>query len=72
MYSLSPFVQDGLPWWLRWYRIHLQCRRSGFNPWVGDPLEEDMATHCSIPAWRIPMDRGVWQATVHGVAKSWI
>ena len=24
----------GLPWWLRWQRIHLQCRRSGFDPWV--------------------------------------
>ena len=28
-----------------------------------------MATHSSIPAWRIPMDRGAWQATVHGVCK---
>ena len=36
-----------------------------------DPLEEDMATHSSILAWRIPMDRGAQQATVHGVAKSW-
>ena len=36
-----------------------------------DPLEEDMATHSSIPAWRIPMDRGAWWATVHGIAKSW-
>ena len=36
-----------------------------------DPLEEGMATHSSILAWRIPMDRGAWQATVHGVAKSW-
>ena len=35
-----------------------------------DPLEEVMATHSSILAWRIPMDRGAWQATVHGVAKS--
>ena len=26
---------SGLPWWLRWYRIHLQCGRPGFNPWVG-------------------------------------
>ena len=25
-----------------------------------DPLEEGMATHSSIPAWRIPMDRGAW------------
>ena len=35
-----------------------------------DPLEEGMVTHSSILAWRIPMDRGSWQATVHGVAKS--
>ena len=28
-----------------------------------------MATHFNIPAWEIPMDRGTWQATVHGVAK---
>ena len=30
-----------------------------------------MATHSSILAWRIPMDRGAWQAAVSGVAKSW-
>ena len=36
-----------------------------------DPLEEGMATHSSIIAWRIPMNRGIWWATVHGVAKSW-
>ena len=35
-----------------------------------DLLEEGMATHSTILAWRIPMDRGAWQATVHGVAKS--
>ena len=40
-----------------------------FQSWE-DPLEEGMATHFSIFAWRIPMDRGAWQATVHGVAKS--
>ena len=34
-----------------------------------DPLEEGMATHPSILAWRIPMDRGAWQATVHGGIK---
>ena len=36
-----------------------------------DPLEEGMATHSSIIAWRIPLNRGIWWATVHGVAKSW-
>ena len=30
-----------------------------------DPLEERMATQSSILAWRIPVDRGVWQAAVH-------
>ena len=35
-----------------------------------DPLEEGMATHSSILAWRIPMDRGTWWATVHGVTKN--
>ena len=35
-----------------------------------DPLEEEMATHFSILAWKNPMDKGAWQATVHGVAES--
>ena len=35
-----------------------------------DPLEKGMATHSSVLAWRIPVDRGAWQAAVHGVAKS--
>ena len=28
-------IRLGLPWWLRWYSICLQCGRLGFNPWVG-------------------------------------
>ena len=28
-----------------------------------------MATHSNIIAWRIPMDRGAWWATVHGVTQ---
>ena len=44
------------------------------EPWVQslgwkDPLEEGMATHSRIPAWRIPMDREAWWAPVHGVAR---
>ena len=35
-----------------------------------DTLEESMATHSSVLAWRIPMDRGTRWATVHGVPKS--
>ena len=35
-----------------------------------DPLGEEMATHSSILAWKISMDRGAWQAKVHEVTKS--
>ena len=35
-----------------------------------DPLEEGVAVHYSILAWRIPMDRGAWQVAVHGAAES--
>ena len=35
-----------------------------------DPVEEGMAIHSNILAWRIPMDRGAWWATVHGVTES--
>ena len=56
----------GLPLWLSWSRICLQCRRPGFDPWVGKiPWGREKATHSSILAWRMP-----W-TTVHGVTKSW-
>ena len=34
-----------------------------------DLLEEEMATHSSILAWSIPMDRGAWRAIVHEVTQ---
>ena len=37
-----------------------------------DPLWEGMATPSNVLAWRIPMDRGEWWATIHAVAKSQI
>ena len=33
-----------------------------------DPLENRYVVHSRILAWRIPMDRGIWQDTVHEVA----
>ena len=47
-----PAVQETQVWSLGWE----------------DPLEKGMATHSRILAWRISMDRGAWQATVHVVA----
>ena len=42
-----------------------------WETWIGplgweDPVEEDIATHSSILAWRILMDRGAWRATAQG------
>ena len=61
----------GLPWWLRWLK-NLPAMRETWVQSLGweDSLEEGMATHSSILAWRIPMGRGVWRATVHGVPES--
>ena len=45
------------------HEIRVQCL-GGENP-----LQKEMATHSSILAWENPMDRGTWQAIIHGVAK---
>ena len=42
--------------------------------WVGslgweDPLEEGMAIHSSILAWKVPMDKEAWLVTVHGLQR---
>ena len=42
----------------------------GTIPGMGKSPEGGMVTHSSILAWKMPMDRGAWWATVHGVAKS--
>ena len=44
----------------------MQVRSLGWE----DPLQEDMATHSSILAWRIPMNRGALGVIVHGNAES--
>ena len=59
-YLVAQTVKNPPAMWENWVR---------FLGWE-DPLEEDMATHSNILAWRILTDRGAWRATVHGVAKS--
>ena len=45
-------------------------RDTGSIPELGRSLEKEMATHSSILARRIPVERGAWRATVYGVTKS--
>ena len=51
--------------------VCLQCRETSVQS-LGreDPLEQEMATHSSVLAWRIPMDRGAWRAMDHGVTST--
>ena len=47
------------------------CKRLKFDPWVGNiPWRKAVVIHSSIFAWRIPVDRGAWWATVHRVVQS--
>ena len=56
---VAQMVKNPLAMWETWVRL------LGLE----DPLEEGMAAHSTILGWRIPMDRGAWWATVHGVAE---
>ena len=71
----SPGEGIGYPLWNSWAFLVVQMVKNMRETWVWslsweDPLEEGMATHSSILGWRIPMDRGAWWATIHGVAKN--
>ena len=65
----TPKVPHAKPWWLRQERICLQCRRAGFDPWVGKIPWSRKRLQLQYSCLENPMDRGVWQAKVHGVAK---
>ena len=70
----SPGEERGYP-----LQLGLRCGSNGKestrhagDPFLGqeDSLEDSVATHSCILAWRIPVGRGAWRATVHGVPKS--
>ena len=74
----SPGEGIGYPLQYSWASLVAQMVKDSLGmqeTWVRslgweDPLKEDMATHSSNLAWRVPMDRGAWQATVHVVTKN--
>ena len=71
----SPGERKGYPLQYSWASLVAQVVKNLpaiCETWVRsldweDPLEEGIATHSSILAWRIPMDRGAWWAIVHRV-----
>ena len=56
---------------VRRLRIRVPMQGTGVQSLGGeDPLEEGMATHSSVLAWRIPTGGGAWRAAVQKVAES--
>ena len=51
-------------------KIHLQCGRLVFDPWVGRSLGEGKGHPLQYSGLENSMDRRAWWATVHGVSKS--
>ena len=51
-----------LPWWLRQWRICLQCVRPGFNPWVGKSPWKRKWQPLLYSCLGNSMDGGAWQA----------
>ena len=47
-----------------------QCRRCGFSPWIGQIPWRRKWQPTPYSSLENPMDRGTWQAIVHGLAKS--
>ena len=67
--SSGPFVAqwvENLPAVQETQEMWIPCPSLGWE----DPLGKGMATHSSIFAWRLPMDRGAWRVTVQWVVES--
>ena len=65
----SQYNYCGLPRWLRWWRICLQCRRPGFNLWVRKiPWRREwLPTSVFFPG---EFHGRAWRTVVHEITKS--
>ena len=63
-------MEREFPWWLRQWKICLQCKRPGFDSWIGKIPGKGMGNPLQYSYLENSIDRGAWQSTVHGVARS--
>ena len=59
-------IWSGLPWWLRWQRICIQCRSPKFDLWGRKSPGKGNGSPLQYFCLENSMDRGAWQDTVHG------
>ena len=60
-----------LPWWLSGKESACSAGELGSVPGLGRSLGGGNGNPLQYSCLRNPVDRGAWQGTVHGVAKSW-
>ena len=63
---------DWLPWWLSGEESACNAGDTGLIPRSGRSPGERNSNSLQYSCLENPTDRGVWQTTVHGVAKSWM
>ena len=52
------YSDTGLPWWLRRWSIRLQCRRPGFDPWVGKiPWRRSIIEYYSVQYYSVQLEK---------------
>ena len=62
-------AREGFPSGSDSKKICLQCRRPGFNPWLGRSSAEGNGYPLQHSCLENPRDRAAWRAAVHGVAR---
>ena len=72
-YSCLENPMDGGAWWAAVHGVAMIRTQLSDFPFTFHfhALEKEMATHSSVPAWRIP-GRGAWWAAIYGVAQNQI
>ena len=64
------WILEGLPWWLNGKESACPPRDMGLIPRSERSPGEENGNPLQYSCLSNPMDRGVWWATVHGIAKS--
>ena len=69
LFGILYFLKMGIPSYLSQKRTCLQFRRPGFDPGSGRYPGEGNGNPLQYSCLENPMDRGAWQAILHGVAR---
>ena len=70
--SQNYYYKEGPPWWLSGKESACSAGDAGSVLGSGGCPGEGHGSPLQYSCLGNPIDRGAWQATVHGVAKEWV